>query len=87
VQQTGKLLTIIFEIERGGAPDQAFVIQAVRSLAKEFATVSNCIIILSEANFVLEFGNDLSREKFIFIDGFTEAEARDHLEKTNTQYH
>jgi len=76
-----KLLTVVFEIERGGAPDQALVIQAVRSLAKEFATVSNCVIILSEANAVLEFANDHNREEFIFINGFTEAEARDHLEK------
>jgi len=56
-----KLLTVIFEVERGGTPDQAIGIQAVRSLAKEFATVSNCIIILSEANAVLEFGRDLRR--------------------------
>ena len=76
-----KLLTVIFEVERGGTPDQAIGIQAVRSLAKEFATVSNCIIILSEANAVLEFGRDLSREEFIFIDGFTEVEARDYLER------
>ena len=78
-----KLLTVIFEVERGGTPDQAIGIQAVRSLAKEFATVSNCIIILSEANAVLEFGRDLRREKFIFIDGFTEVEARDYLERRN----
>jgi len=76
-----KLLTVIFEVERGGTPDQAIGIQAVRSLAKEFATVSNCIIILSEANAVLEFGRDNAREKFIFIDGFTEVEARDYLER------
>jgi len=76
-----KLLTVIFEVERGGTPDQAIGIQAVRSLAKEFATVSNCIIILSEANAVLEFGRDNTREKFIFIDGFTEVEARDYLER------
>ena len=76
-----KLLTVIFEVERGGTPDQAIGTQAVRSLAKEFATVSNCIIILSEANAVLEFGRDDSRENIIFIDGFTEVEARDYLKR------
>jgi AAA+ ATPase superfamily predicted ATPase len=48
-----KMLTVIFEVERGGTPDQAIGIHAVKSLAKVFATVSNCIIILSEANAVL----------------------------------
>jgi len=76
-----KLITVIFEI--GGAPDQALKIQAVRSLAKEFATVSNCIIILSGANAVLEFGRDNTRENFIFIEGFTEVEARDYLRRIN----
>jgi len=76
-----KMLTVIFEVERGGTPDQAIGIHAVKSLAKEFATVSNCIIILSEANAVLEFGRDPRREKFIFVDGFTEVEARDYLER------
>ena len=79
--QGGTLLTVVFEIERGGTPDQAIGIQAVRSLAKEFASVSNCIVILSEAAAVLEFGRDRSRENFVFIDGFTEAEARDYLHK------
>jgi hypothetical protein len=77
----GKLLTVIFEVERGGSHDQVIGIQAVRSLAKEFATVSNCIIVLSEANVVLELGRDSSREKLFFIDGFTEVEARDYLKR------
>jgi len=77
-----KMLTVIFEVECGYAPDdEAIGIQAVRSLAKEFAAVSNCIIILSEANTALEFGRDHLRGNFIFIDGFTEVEARDFLER------
>ena len=36
-----KMLTIVFEIERGGALDQVIGVQAVRSLAKSFATVAN----------------------------------------------
>jgi len=77
-----KLLTVIFEVERGGAPgDEAIGVQAVRSLAKEFAAVSNCIIILSETETILEFGRDHTSEKFIFINGFTEVEARDFLER------
>ena len=76
-----KMLTIVFEIERGGALDQVSGVQAVRSLAKSFATVANCIIILSEATAVLEFGKDSAREEFIFVPGFSDIEARDYLKK------
>jgi hypothetical protein len=76
-----KMLTVVFEIERGGALDQVSGVQAVRSLAKSFATVANCIIILSEATAVLEFGKDSAREEFIFVPGFSNIEARDYLKK------
>jgi hypothetical protein len=67
-----KMLTIVFKIKRGGALDQVSGVQAVRSLAKSFATVANCIIILSE---------DTAREEFIFVPGFSDIEARDYLKK------
>jgi hypothetical protein len=55
--------TFIFDVERG-SPDQAQGIQAVRSLYKLLAPFSRCIIILSEAYAVLEFGKDVTREFF-----------------------
>jgi hypothetical protein len=79
--QGNKLMTVIFEVERGDGDEQVTGIQAARSLTKAFAIVCNCIIVLSEANAVLVFGNDSNREKFIYIDGFTEVEAREYLQR------
>lgn len=75
----GKLMTLVFEVERGGSSEQALGVQAVRSLAKEFATVCNVIAILSEANAVLEFGKDSTRESFLHVNGFTRNEALEYL--------
>ena len=61
VSDSGVLPTVIFEVERGGNDEQILGIQAARSLSKEFASVCNCIIIISEANAVVEFGMDHSR--------------------------
>ena len=65
---------MIFEVDTGGNDKQILGIQAARSLSKEFASVCNCIIIISEANAVVEFGMDCSREKFIFVDELNENE-------------
>ena len=73
------LPTIIIEVERAGSQDQNLGVQAARGVAKELATACNVIIILSEANMVLEFGKDHGREKMIFIDEFTEPEAREYI--------
>ena len=70
---------MIFEVERGGNDEQILGIQAARSLSKEFASVCNCIIIISEANAVVEFGMDPSREEFIFVDELDENEVREFI--------
>jgi hypothetical protein len=57
---------IIFEVERGSV-DNKQVMQQVRSLAKLISDVCNCIIVISEANAVCEFGND-RRERYIYVD-------------------
>jgi hypothetical protein len=75
--------TFIFDVELGGSPDQAQGIQAVRSLCKALAPVSRCIVILSEADMVLEFGRDLTRAEFAFVDEFTPEEAKELMKKKN----
>jgi hypothetical protein len=77
--------TFIFDVERGGSPDQVQGIQAVRSLCKLFAPFSQYIVILSEANAVLEFGKDVSREEFVFVDELTTEEATEMLKNMNVQ--
>ena len=81
VSDSGVLPTVIFEVERGGNDEQILGIQAARSLSKEFASVCNCIIIISEANAVVEFGMDPSREEFIFVDELDENELREFVKQ------
>jgi hypothetical protein len=74
--------TIIFDVERGGSPDQATIaLNEVRGLAKQLAMYCRCIIVLSEANAVLEFGRDKDREEFIYVDEMTVPEAKELLAK------
>jgi hypothetical protein len=73
----GRLPTLIFEIERGKSDEQTACIDNVRSLCKQFAVCSNCIIILSETNAVLVFGQDKSREEIILVPELTQGEALD----------
>jgi hypothetical protein len=76
--------TIIFDVECGGSKEYSTsTINDVRSLAKELAVVCRCIIVLSEANSVLEIGDDTSRERFIFVDELTIEEAKNYLQKRN----
>ena len=44
---------VIFEVETGGSKEQILGIQAARSLSKEFAPVSNCIIVVSYSNLAM----------------------------------
>ncbi len=74
--------TIIFDVELGGAPDQATItLNEVRGLAKQLAMYCRCIIVLSEAYAVLEFGRDKDREKFIYVDEMTVPEAKELVTK------
>ena len=73
----GILPTMIIEDERAGSRDLSLGVQAARGVAKDLAAACNVIIILSEANDVLEFGKDRNRANMIFIDKLTEPEARE----------
>jgi AAA+ ATPase superfamily predicted ATPase len=72
--------TIIFDVDRGeeGSSNHKDVLQQVRSLAKGIYDVCNCIVIVSEANAVFEFGYD-DRENFIYVDEMTFEETNEFL--------
>ena len=69
---------MIFEVETGGG-EEILGIHAARSLSKEFASVCNCLIIVSEEGAVVELGKDTSRETFIFVDEFNEKELKEFI--------
>ena len=75
----GTLPTIIIEVERAGSLDLSLGVQAARGVAKALAAACNVIIVLSEANALLEFGKDGDRANMIFIDELTEPEARKYI--------
>lgn len=79
---TSKVVTIIFDVERAPSDGSDECLRAVRSLAKCLADHCRCIIVLSEANTVVEFGRD-PRENFVFVGEFTTEEARELLRKKN----
>jgi hypothetical protein len=84
-RQLGSSPIIVFEIERSkGQSDNPSTISAVRSLAKAAAWSAHVLIILSEANAVLEFGYDRQRERFVFVDEMTESEASTMLKNKFT---
>lgn len=75
----GRLPTLIFEIEHGEGAEQKACVNSVRSLCKQFAVYSNCIIILSETNAALVFGQDIDREEMIFVPELTRDEAMEFV--------
>ena len=80
VALTGHPITIVFEVERGAGPSSEELLYTVKSTAKELAHVANVIIVLSEANAGLAFGDD-RRQKFIWVDGMTHEEATMYAKK------
>ena len=74
----GRRVTVVLEVERG--TDSSSVLYMAKSVAKKLAVASNVIIILSEANAGLMFGDDL-RQEFIWVDGMTEDEATMYAKK------
>jgi hypothetical protein len=74
----GRRATVVLEIERGTNSDS--VLYMAKSAAKKLAVASNVIIVLSEANAGLMFGDDL-RQKFIWVDGMTDDEATSYAKK------
>jgi hypothetical protein len=82
-EKHGIFPTIIFDVERASITGEDLGIQAVRSLSKALAETCRCIIILSEANAVLQFGKDRAREEFIFVDELSREEAKTLLKNKN----
>jgi hypothetical protein len=77
-QRKGHPVTIVFEIDRGSSsPD---VLSLVKHVAKYFALDANVLIVLSEANAVLGFGDD-QRQKFIWVDEMSRVEAETFVKK------
>jgi hypothetical protein len=77
-KRNGHPVTIVFEVERGSSSPE--VLSLVKHISKDFAVVANVLIVLSEANAVLGFGDD-SRQKYIFVDEMTREEAEQFVKK------
>ena len=75
-----KYPTIVFEVE-GGADQDIHMLENVQSLSKDFVSVANVIIILSEAMAVTTFGQVHRREKYMYVGDMTREEAKELLEK------
>ena len=74
----GRRITVVLEVERGTAADG--VLYMVKSAAKKLARFANVMVVLSEANAALMFGDD-RRHKFIWVDGMTHEEATTYAKK------
>ena len=77
-KRNGRPMTVLFEVERGSSSPN--VLSIVKHTAKEFALFANVLIVLSEANAVLGFGDD-PRQKFILVGEMTREEARGYVQK------
>ena len=74
----GRRITVVLEVERG--TDSDAVLYMVKSSAKKLACFANVIVVLSEANAALMFGED-RRQSFIWMDGMTNDEATEYAQK------
>ena len=74
----GQPMTVVFEVEKGSSSPS--VLSLVKHTAKEFALFANVLIVLSEANAVLGFGDD-PRQKFILVEEMTREEAEQCVKK------
>lgn len=71
----------MLEVE-GGFSSEA-VIDSVKHDAKQLAIVANVMIILSDANAAVAFGDD-KRQEFIWVDEMTKEEAKEYMRKIGT---
>jgi len=77
-KREGRPVTVLFEVERGSSSPTE--LSLVKHTAKEFALYANVLIVLSEANTVLGFGDD-SRQNFILVEEMTREEAEQYVKK------
>ena len=71
-KRNGQPMTVLFQVERSSSSQN--VLSLVKHTAKDFALFANVLIVLSEANAVLGFGDD-RRQKFILVGEMTPGEA------------
>jgi hypothetical protein len=76
--RNGLPMTFVFEVERGSSSQD--VISLVKQVSKVLALNANVIIVLSEANAVLGFGEDM-RQQFLYVDGMEVHEAKEYAKK------
>ncbi len=76
---------IIYEIERDKVAHQGAIV-AAKGLAKALTGYCRSILVLSEANAVLEFTEDKARERFIFIGEMTRHEASKLLKSRGAKF-
>lgn len=74
--------TLIIEIESAGS-DTSLGIQAARDIAADLCYVCSVLIILAEANAVLEFKKLRGRQKFIYVGELSDSEGREYISKLN----
>ena len=77
-RRKGHPVTVVFEVERGCSSPE--VLSLVRQVSKHFALDANVLIILSEANAVLGFGDD-QRQEFIWVNEMSHDEALEYVKK------
>jgi hypothetical protein len=76
----GVPVTVILEVERDSSSQDALA--SVKCIAKKLAVAANVIVILSEANAGLAFGDD-KRQQFIWVDELLSEEAERYARKIN----
>jgi hypothetical protein len=59
---------IDFEVERGATLADRVVMNNARSVAKDLAHLCNVLIVISDVNGIVQFGRDVDREEYIFVD-------------------
>jgi hypothetical protein len=77
-QREGHPITVVFEVERGSSSPE--VLSLVKHVAKSFALNANVLIVLSEANAVLGFGDD-QRQEFIWVNEMSRGEAEEFVKR------
>jgi hypothetical protein len=74
----GLPITVVFEVERTST--SIAVVLLIKNFAKYFAAYATVIIVLSEANAGLAFGDD-KRHEIVWVDEMSAEEAEEYAEK------
>ena len=74
----GRPITIVFEVERSSA--SVAILNLIKNFAKYLAVYASVIIVLSEANMGLVFGDD-ERQEIIWVDEMDIEEAKEYARK------